>query len=95
MTNDDRVWQRANERVKEMKSALSHQVGGDHYKNFAIQPVEFIMRNDLSFLAGSIIKRLCRFDKPGGKGLQDLEKAKHEIDLIIALSENNREIEIL
>ena len=67
------------------KNALGSQVGGNHYKNFAIQPVEFIAKNDLPFLSGCVLKRLCRFDQPGGKGLQDLLKAKHEIDLIIEL----------
>jgi len=67
------------------ENALGRQEGGDHYKNFAIQPVEFIAKNDLPFLSGCVLKRLCRFDQPGGKGLQDLLKAKHEIDLIIEL----------
>ena len=75
-------------------SALDHQVGGDHYKNFVIQPVEFITKNNLGFLQGSIIKRICRYDKPSGKGLQDLQKAKHEIDLLIQLEEWEVEIDL-
>jgi len=63
-------------------SALDRQIGGDHYKNFVIQPVEFIQKNGLSFLVGCVIKRICRYNKPGGKGKQDLDKIKHEIDLI-------------
>lgn len=66
-------------------SALDHQIGGDHYKDFAIQPAEFNTLNKLYFLPGSVIKRMCRYNKPSGKGLQDLQKAKHEIDLIIQL----------
>ena len=66
-------------------SALKEQVGGQHYKCFEIQPIEFITKNRLSFLQGDIIKRTCRYNKDGGKGLQDLEKIKHEIDLIIEL----------
>ena len=69
------------------QDALSHQVGGNHYKDFAIQPVEFITRNKLSFLAGCIVKRICRYNRSGGKGLQDLEKIKHEVDLLIELEE--------
>ena len=67
------------------RDALSIQAGGNHYKNFTIQPVEFISKNNLNFLQGCIIKRICRYRVPGGKGLQDLEKIKHEIDLIIQL----------
>lgn len=66
-------------------SALEKQVGGDHYKGFVIQPVEFIARNKLGFLEGGIIKRICRYNKPGGKGWEDLEKIKHEVDLLIEL----------
>ena len=69
------------------ETALDRQVGGNHYKGFAIQPVKFITINGLSFLEGSVIKRLCRYDHPNGKGREDLEKAKHEIDLIIELVE--------
>ena len=31
------------------------QVGGSHYKNFTIQPYEFISKNDLSFFQGCIV----------------------------------------
>ena len=64
-----------------MKKASSQQIGGDHYKDFAIQPAEFIHRNGLGFLAGNVIKYVCRHGKKGG--LQDLEKARHYIDLLI------------
>lgn len=66
-------------------SALENQIGGSHYKNFKIQPIEFITANKLSFLQGCIIKRICRYGLEGGKGIQDLEKIGHEIDLIIEL----------
>ena len=66
-----------------MKS-FKKQIGGDHYKKFEIQPTEFIMRNNLSFLQGCIIKRICRYDLKG-KPLEDLEKIKHEVDMIIDL----------
>ena len=65
-------------------SALDKQIGGNYYKEFEIQPVEFIVRNQLSYLQGSIIKRICRYNN-GGKGLEDLQKIKHEIDLIIEI----------
>lgn len=58
------------------------QVGGNHY-DMPIQPVEFIERNGLGFCVGNCIKYLCRYQKKNGK--QDLEKAKHYIDLLIQL----------
>jgi hypothetical protein len=73
-------------------SALDVQIGGDHYRTCKIQPIEYIYANKLDFLPGCIIKRITRFDKPTGKGLQDLQKIKHEVDLIIELtySENTK-----
>lgn len=67
--------------MNENRNPLSVQVGGDHYKNFKVQPVEFIEANRLGFLPGCMIKRICRFDQPTGRGVQDLEKVVHEIDL--------------
>lgn len=69
--------------------AIDTQIGGDHYKKFKIQPIEFIVHNKLDFLQGCIIKRICRYNKVGGKGLEDLKKIKHEVDLIIELAETD------
>lgn len=65
--------------------ALEKQVGGDHYKKLRMQPVEFIVQNEIPFLEGCVIKRMCRWRVKGG--VQDLLKAKHEIDLLIAMHE--------
>lgn len=66
-----------------MTNALDVQVGGDHYKHFKIQPVEFITANGLGFLEGCIIKRVCRH---GAKNrAEDLRKAIHELELLLQL----------
>lgn len=67
------------------KKALGQMVGGSHYLSFKIQPFEFFHANQLPFHKSDIIKRIMRYDLPTGKGLQDLEKIKHEIDMIIEL----------
>jgi hypothetical protein len=64
---------------------LSIQIGGDHYKSCKIQPVVYIEANDLRFLEGCVVKRVTRHDKPTGKGRQDIEKAIHELQLILEL----------
>lgn len=61
--------------------AAAEQIGGDHYKQFTFQPAEIATRNGLSFLEGNVVKRMHRHSR-GGKGLQDLQKAIHEIRLI-------------
>jgi len=63
-------------------SALSRQVGGSHYKDCKIQPIEMIEANDVKFLEGCVIKRVLRHNKSTGKGLIDIEKAIHELELI-------------
>lgn len=64
-------------------SALDTQVGGNHYKDCKIQPVQYIEANNLRFLEGNIVKRVTRHDKPTGKGRQDIEKAIHELQLLL------------
>ena len=66
--------------------ALETQVGGGHYKTKRIQPVEYIHANNLNFLEGCIVKRITRWrDKENANRFEDLEKIKHEIDLLIEM----------
>ena len=62
-------------------SAYKKQIGGNHYSRFKVQPSKFINDNNLQFAEGNAIKYICRHAYKGGK--QDLEKAKHYIDMII------------
>ena len=64
-------------------SALNVQVGGDHYKGKAIQPIEYISANNLNFCEGSIVKYITRWRDKGG--VKDLEKIKHYVDLLIEM----------
>lgn len=67
----------------EATNPLATQIGGDHYKNFAIQPIEYIHQNDIGFIAGCVIKRVARYNQPTGKGAEDLRKVIHELDILI------------
>jgi hypothetical protein len=62
---------------------LQTQVGGTHYKDLKIQPIEFIHANNIPFCEANAIKYLCRWRNKNGK--QDLLKARHYIDLLIEL----------
>ena len=64
-------------------SALEKQVGGGHYKGLAIQPIEYIHANGLGFIEGSVVKYISRWRQKGG--IQDLEKVKHFVDLLIQM----------
>ncbi len=70
-------------------SAFDTQVGGNHYKQFAIQPLEFIVANDLPFVVGNVVKYVVRYKTKGG--LEDLKKARHYLDLLIELEEKKLE----
>ena len=65
-----------------MKS-LKVQVRGNHYKQYKIQPIEFIHQNNIPFIEGNIIKYICRWRDKGGK--DDLLKVKHYVDLLLDL----------
>lgn len=66
-----------------MKKALETQEGGDHYVKLKIQPMEYSMANGLDACQHTIIKYVTRFRDKGGK--EDLLKARHTIDLLIAM----------
>ena len=68
--------------MNDKAKTLAIQIGGDHYQDYAIQPFEFIHQNNLGFAEGCVIKYLLRHKHKGGA--EDLKKAKHYIDLILA-----------
>ena len=67
----------------EANNPLETQVGGSHYKDLKIQPIEFIHANNIPFCEANAIKYLCRWRNKNG--VQDLLKARHYIDLLISL----------
>ena len=70
------------------ESASETQVGGLHYKDMKIQPIEFSMKNNLNFCQGNVIKYVCRYKAKNG--LEDLKKARHYIDLLIEHEESKK-----
>ena len=57
------------------------QVGGNHYAKYAIQPTEYIIKNNLNFCEGNVIKYVTRWKDKGG--VEDLKKARHYIEMLI------------
>ena len=62
---------------------LGIQIGGQHYKGLAIQPVEYCHKNKLGFCESSAIKYLTRWREKGG--IEDLKKAAHFIEMLIEM----------
>lgn len=72
---------------------FSKQVGGSHYRDYAIQPYEFFYRNNIPHHKAAIIRRILRYDHKTGHGIEDLEKIAHEVELIKSLFVPNPHIE--
>lgn len=66
-------------------SAFDEQVAGNHYKDCAIQPAEFIHRNGIGYMEGNIIKYVARWRKKNG--VEDLKKAQHYLALLIEMEQ--------
>ena len=71
-------------------SVWKKQVGGNHYRKYKMQPSQFVTENKLLYPEGCVIKYVIRHQDKGRK--EDLEKAKHMIDMIIERDyENEKE----
>jgi len=67
-------------------AANETQVGGEHYKDKAIQPWDYISSNNMGYLAGCIVKYVSRYEDKNG--LEDLEKAKHFLEKLIEVEQS-------
>ena len=65
------------------------QVGGDHYKDNTIQVWDAIHDWGLGYFSGNVIKYVARHQKKNG--VEDLKKARHYLDKLIAMSEKQAE----
>ena len=70
-------------------SEIQNQVGGDHYRKMAIQPIEYILANDLGFVEGAVVKYVSRWQSKGG--FEDLLKARHLLELLIEHEEGKHD----
>lgn len=64
-----------------MTSAYDKQEGGCHYKDFPIQPAEFLQVNRVPWCEANAIKYLLRHRFKNG--IEDIKKAQHYIDMLI------------
>ena len=69
--------------MKQLKGALGDQVGGNHYKDMAIQPTEYCQKNKLNTCESNIIKYASRHMNKGG--IEDVKKIIHYARLLAKL----------
>lgn len=72
--------------------ASEQQIGGTHYKEFAIQPTEFIAKNNIGFIEGNVIKYVCSHKSKNGR--QDIEKAIHYLNLLLEYEYGGNLVEV-
>ena len=65
-------------------SALDKQIGGLHYKNSKIDPIELIVAHKLDFIDGNIVKYAVR-KKNYESDRERYEKIKHYCELALEL----------
>jgi len=63
-----------------MDTAKAKQVGGNHY-NLAIQPVDFIVKNNIPYREANVIKYVTRHKLKNGA--EDIRKAIHYLEMIL------------
>ncbi len=78
------------EREKERTFEKEEVTNPDHYDKvgFGIQPLEYIMANELDFLEGNIIKYVSRYPHKGG--VNDLLKARTYLERLIEREKDGR-----
>jgi len=64
-----------------MSTALDKQIGGGHYKDMKIQPIEFITENNFDWYQGNVIKYLSRHKFKNGR--EDVEKVIHYCEMLL------------
>lgn len=62
-------------------SPLSKQVGGDHYKDMKIQPIEFSIANNLNACQHTAVKYIVRKKGDTAARMQDIDKAIHILEI--------------
>jgi len=65
-------------------AARNKQVGGNHYKDCKIQPIDYIMENNLTFCEGNALKYITRHRRKGD-GAKDIHKAIHYLEMILEI----------
>jgi hypothetical protein len=85
MTAEQVLWEAQKERMRTNTVGtawlpIEKQVGGSHYQ-LPIQPIDYIVKNNLGYREGNVIKYVTRHkDK---NGAEDIKKAIHYLEMIL------------
>ena len=59
---------------------IKENVSPNYYARYDIEPISFIMRNNIPYAEGNVIKYVLRHDMKGGK--EDIDKAIRYLEMI-------------
>ena len=76
-----------NEKVK-IYNMIKENVSPDYYARYDIEPVSFIMRNQIPYAEGNVIKYVMRHDMKGG--VEDINKAIRYLEMIKEVQYNEK-----
>jgi len=68
---------------------LEEQVGGGHYKDLAIQPMEYCQLNKLGAAESFVVKYVTRHKNKNGA--EDIKKAIHCLELLLEIEYKEEE----
>ena len=83
------MWDAAARAAREQGKAATEQVGGDHYRSKAIQPIDYILGNELGFAEGNVVKYITRHQDKNGA--EDIRKVIHYCQFILEHQYNEEE----
>ena len=73
-------------RKKKKANVFQKQIGGDHYREMEIQPIEFIYHNQIPAIEARAINYIVRHSSKNGE--EDIHKAIHMLEMLLALEYN-------
>jgi len=72
-----------------MPSSLKQQVGGDHYKTLAIQPIVYCQKNNLNAIESNIVKYVTRHKQKGQR--EDILKVIHYAEMLLEIEYDSQD----
>lgn len=81
-TTEDEYFDNELKRLGRWDLVGNHSTTPKHYATGGIEPIKFIQSHKLDFCAGNVVKYVVRH-KHKGQPVEDLNKARHYIDLLL------------
>ncbi len=73
--------------MRKKPKSLTKQIAGNHYKDLAIEPIQYILANNLSYCCGNALKYITRNKE---SRVDDLKKAIHYLEMELELVHNQK-----